>query len=345
MTAIETRQGALWWGKQTAKGTPLANASMFRRGRHVAGDVNVARDDANENYTDGERFNNAADFVNTLIGNGNPTLQAQAGVVGHLAYLFLGGETVTGSADPWTHVATPNNAGSFWSTWAKKVGSSVGPLRQRFADCRMTSLRIEGSSAAKIVKVTPTFVSLDSGEVFAVDPVAVEEVGEPLLYTDGVGTFTIDGTVFKGHSSFAVQINDSVTPWYGDDVTAHDIVFGLGNIVVENVTILLDQPGLDKWNTLLYGTAAPGVGAKPLKTIAAQALGSYTFDLNRAAVGGLGIREIKVELPGVKWAIPDAPPLNPDGGAAEMALGAEARRNASNPMIKITTKSADAAYT
>lgn len=345
MTALETRQGAIWWGKQTAKGSALANASMYRRGRHVAGDLNVARADANENYTDGERFNNATDFVDTLLGNGNPTLQAQAGVVGHLAYLMLGQETVTGSADPYTHVATPNNAGSFWSTWVKKVGSSVGPLRQRFIDCRLTSLRIEGSSAAKVVKVTPTFFSLDAGEVFTTDPVAVEEVGEPLLYTEAIGTFTIDGVVFKGHSSFAIVINDNVTPWYGDDVIPEDIAFGVGNIVIEGVTILVNQAGLDKFNTLLYGTASPTAGTKPRKEIATQALGSYSFDLNRAAASPLGAREVKIEVPGVKWVMPEAPPLNPDGGAPEMALGAEARKNASNPMVRITTKSADVAYT
>jgi len=338
--AIENRQGAIWWSKQSAKGSPSATA--FRRGRHTAGDLTVNPDLGSENYTDGERFNNAQSFVNSVQGNGNPTFQAQCGVVGHLAYLMSGQETVTGAGDPFTHVATPANTGSFWSTWFKRVGQAVGPLRERYNDCKLISLRIEGSSAAKIVKVTPTFVSLDAGEVWASDPVAVEETGNPMVYTEAVGTFRIAvasaEAVFKGHSSFAFQINDAVAPWFGDDVVPHDITFGVGNIVIENITLLVDAAGLGIYNELIYGSASPAAGTKPRKDV--PALGSYNFDLLRGST-----REIKVELPGVQWNPDVAVPLNPDGGAVELTLGAEARKSGSNPMYRITTKSADPAYT
>lgn len=338
MTIIESRIEACWWNKQTAKGTPATTA--FRRGRKVGGDMNVAREDANEQYSDGNRFNSASDFVNTIIGNGNPTLQAQAGVVGHLAYLFLGAETATAGPDPFTHVATPNSAGSFWTTFWKKVGGSVGPLRQKFNDCRIVSLRLEGSSAAKVVKITPTFLSLDSGEVFATDPIATEEAGEPLLYTEAVGTFTIDGVVHKGHSSFALVLNDNIQPWYGDDVFPYDVAYGLGNIVVENLTLAVDEQGLARYNQQIYNNPTPTAGTKPVTTI--PALGSYEFDLNRT---GPPARQIKVELPGAKFSPDIAIAGNPDGGAVEMQLNAEARAVAGQPMVRITTKSGDAAYT
>jgi hypothetical protein len=427
VTIIESRIEAVWWEKQTAKGTPASTA--FRRGRKVGGDLNVAREDASEHYSDGQRFNTAADFVNTIVGNGNPTVQAQAGVAGHLAYLMLGQETVTGAADPYTHVATPNAAGSFWCTFWKKVGSSVGPLRQKFNDCRIVSLRIEGSSAAKVVKLTPTFLSLDSGEVYSSDPVAVEEPGEPFLYTEAEGTFTIDGVVHRGHSSFAVVLNDNIQPWYGDSVVPFDVAYGLGNIVVENLTLAVDQQGLDRYNRQIYGVTNPPAGTKPLHTI--PALGSYSFDLVRgsnytvtlgspsagtftltvgastttgiaynaaaAAVqaalealptvgtgnvvvtgsaggpyavkfvpagvvmtgsgasltggtftvtgAGAANRELKVELPGAKFSPDIAIAGNPDGGPVEMQLNAEARSVTGQPMIRITTKSADPAYT
>lgn len=337
MPAIESRTEGLWWGKQSAKGTPaLATATTNKRGRKVGGDVNVNRDDGSENYSDGQRFGDAADFVNTIVGEGAPVLQASPDVAGHLAYLMLGAETVTGVADPFTHVATPGTTG-FWFTVWKLVGASVGPLKQKFSDCRMTSLRIEGSSANKVVKLTPTFTSLDAGEVFTTDPVVASGTENPLLYTEGEGRFTIDGAVFRGHSSFAIVINDPTPPWYGDSVTPEDITSGIANVVLEGITILVNAQGLQRYNTAIYGTASPAAGTKPVKAI--PALGSYAVDIQRGSN-----RQLMIEVPGVKWSPDLAIAGNPDGGPVELALAGEARKSGSSPFVRITTKSGDAAY-
>lgn len=333
MPAIENRVEGCWWNKQTAFQSPAATA--FRRGRKVGGDMNVTREDENEPYSSGQRFNTAADFINAISGQGDPVLQGQPGVLGHLAYLLLGQETVTGVADPFTHVATPGPSG-FWTTWWKLVGATVAE-RQKFNDCRLISLRIEASSESKVLKITPTFISLDAGEIFATDPVAIEEPGEPFLYTEAEGTFTIDGTVFRGHSSFAVQINDAVEAWWGDSVNPNDIAFGLGNIVVEEITLLVNAQGLGRYNQIMYGTPTPAAGTKPIKTLGA--LGSYSFDMTRGVN-----RQAKIELPGVKWSPDLAIPGNPEGGATELNMSAEARPAGTDPMIRISTKSADPAY-
>lgn len=337
MPAVESRVEGVWWAKQSAKGTAASTAD--KQGRKIGGGMSPARDDGNENYSDGSRFSSASDFVNTVLGNGNPMVQGQPGVTGHLAYLMCGQETVTGAADPYTHVATPANGGSFWSTWWKKVGQS-SVLRQKFNDCRLTSLRLEASSASKVLHLTATFISLDSGEIFTSDPVKADDGITPLLYTEATGTFTIDGTVYQGHSSFAVTINDNVTPWYGDDVTAYEVVFGQGSVDIEGVTILVDAPGLQRYNTIVYGTASPTAGTKPQKTV--PALGSYTFDMTRT---GPPAREVKVELPGVKWSPDLSIEGNPDGGAIELPMAGQTRPVTGQPHIRITTKSADPAYT
>lgn len=337
MPALESRVEGIWFGKQSAKGTPaLAAATTNKRIRKVGGDVNVNRDDGSENYSDGSRFGDAADFVNTIVGDGAPVAQATADVAGYLSYLILGSETVTGAADPYTHVAIPGTTG-FWFTVWKLVGASVGPLRQKFSDCRMTSLRIEGSSANKVVKLTPTFTSLDAGEVFTTDPVVVSSAENPLLYTEAVGTFTIDGSVYTAHSSFAIVINDPTPPWYGDDVTPNDVTFGIASVAIEGVTLLVNAAGLSRYNTQIYGTASPTAGTKPLKTI--PALGSYSVDFVRGAN-----RELKIEIPGVKWSPDLAIAGNPDGGPVELSLAGEARAVAGQPRIRVTTKSADIAY-
>lgn len=279
MSSVESRVGKMQYAKQAAKGTAASTA--FRLGRWAGGDAEVNREDGSENYIDANRFNSSQDFVDTIVGNGNPILQGQAGVTGSLAYLFLGQESVDSppANSPITHTSTPA-ASAFWSTWWKSVGATV-VSKKKFYDCRMTSLRLEASAASKVLKVTPTWFALGQ-ETYVTDPTGVEEVGEPLVYTEAVGTFKIDGAVFKGHSSFAVQLNDNVTPWYGDDVTPHDVIFGLGNIVVEGITILVDQAGLERYNQQIYGVINPPAGTAPLKGI--PALGSYEFTMQRGSV-------------------------------------------------------------
>src|SRR5262245_45263438 len=100
MPALESRVESAWFVKQAAKGTPaLTTATGMRKGRKVGGDLNVNRDDGSEVYSDGQRFPDATDFVNSVVGDGNPVFQANFSIAGYLAWLILGQETVTGSAD------------------------------------------------------------------------------------------------------------------------------------------------------------------------------------------------------------------------------------------------------
>ena len=276
MPLLELNIEAAWAAKQTAKGSPATTAD--KRFRKVGGDMNVNRDDGNENYSDGERFTNAVSFVNTIIGNGNPATQGQASTTGYLSYLMLGQETATTvAAGLIEHVATPA-AGSFWTTWWKKVGGTQ-VLRQKFNDCRITSLRIEGSSASKVLHVTPTFFSLDSGEIFTTDPVKVEDTGIPFLFTEAEGAILIDGVVHRGQSSFAVVVTDALTPWYGDAVTPFDISSGQGQVTIEGITLALDAQGLQRYYSQIYGTTAPVLGQKPIRV--RPVTGSYTWNATR----------------------------------------------------------------
>ena len=286
MTLLESRVEGLWLAKQSAKGVPATTAD--KRWRKVGGDLNVNPDHGSENYSDGQRFGDTFDFYNTLVGEGSPVGQAQPGTVGHAAALTLGSETVTqvSTTGVYDHVATPGSSG-YWITGWKKVGATVGPLRQQFNDSRPVSLRIEGSSANKVVKKTLQLVSIDPGQVFTSDPVKAIDSDLPFVYTEGVGRFSIDGTVYSGHSSFAVVIGDGVTPWYGDDVVPFDVAFGIATVALEAVTIAVDNAGLQRFNKQFYGTTSPAVGARPIKVVPAN--GSYTADLRKGSLQRIAI--------------------------------------------------------
>jgi hypothetical protein len=333
--AIEANVGGCWVARQTDKDTPAVTA--IKRLRQTGGGMNPARTDGSENPIDGNRFANPTDFVETIIGQGNPTAQMGPGDGAYLCYLMAGQESVGAAvAGVYPHtIAFTQAAQSFWVTFWKRVG--VSPvLRQQFNASRITSLRIEGSSANKVVKITPTFTSLDAGKTFDTDPVKAVDTDKPFLYTEAEGTFNINGTIIRGHSSFAAVIGDALAPWYGDSVRPHDLTTGQGAVAVENITLLVDTAGFALYNTIIYGTATPSAGTAPVSTIGT---GSYTFTLTRGA--GATLRSFQVTLPDVHWTPDMAIEGNPDGGAVEITLGAEAR---GTTPLTVVANNTDAAY-
>ncbi len=331
MPALERNIGAIWVAKQTAKGSPAATA--IKKARTVSGNFGIDVDTGSEPYADGARFNSSSDYLNSVTGSGSAGIQGQSGVLAYLAYLMLGAETVTG-VGPYTHVAVPA-ASSFWTTWWKTVGSTV-VQRQRHNDCRITSLVLEGSTGQKVLRATPTIISLDPGEVVASDPVKPDDDTEPLLYTEAEASFTVNGVVIRGHSAFTITITDELTPYYADSVNAQEVVSGRGRIDLSS-TILVDAAGLAEYNRIVYGTTTPTTGAKPAKVV--PALGTYEFTMTRGAT-----ELFKVKFFGARFNAPEAPAIDPAGGAPEMTLAGGGRLVGANPMIELTTKNADAAY-
>jgi hypothetical protein len=326
MAVTESNIYAFWVASQpSGKETPATVAQ--KRLAVVAGDLDVNREDGSENFSDLDRFGDSTDFVNSLQGGGALTAEAQANELAYLCWLFFGTETFTakavGTSPPKFEFEPGANIGK-WSTWWKRVGMST-IVRRKFNDCRISSLRFEGSTANKVVKCIPNVMSLDPGEVFTADPTpTINAAQDPFIYTEGKGTFTVDGQVFNGHSQFAVIIDDGLAGIQGDAATMYDFVPGNAVVTLDGITMLLDDLSLARYNQQFYGTATPTAGTKPIQTI--PALGTYSFDLVRGT-GDTRLR-FKLELGSVKWAPDVSVPPNPDGGAIELAWGGAARKNA-----------------
>lgn len=357
MPLLEPNIYALWGAAQTAKGSPVAAAAMSRRLLQVAGDFQIARDDGEENYGDlpsagtpaASKYGSSTDWINSVLGNGTPGVEATPTELAWLLWLFHGTETVTAVPGPpaaQKHTFTPQVSRGKYATFMLRVGNQV-IRRHKFNDCIVTRMQIEGSTANKAVRVTPTILSLDPGETFATDPTTPSSLptDRPFLYTDGVGAFTADGTVFTGQSQFTLVIDDAWTPVYGDDTVPFELVQG-DPVVTIAATVHFEANALAQINKILYGTATPAAGAKPSKNIAA--LGSYSFYLKqRDSAGALNGREFKLTIPGVKWSPADYPGPNPDGGGTEIAFAGAMRPVAGQQpyTIDVNTNNADVAFT
>jgi hypothetical protein len=79
--------------------------------------------------------------------------------------------------------------------------------------------------------------------------------------------------VFTGQTQFQVTLNLDLSFVYGDSVTPFDLQRGNVGATIAT-SVLFDDTMLAKWNTWIYGTAAPTAGTKPLGRI--PPVGSYS---------------------------------------------------------------------
>lgn len=320
---------ALWSGKQTAKGT--AQSTPSRRHVQTGGSSSgVSRDDGSTPFSDLTKYGGRIDYPNSLTGVIEPVCAATPTELAHTLWLYHGAETVTAISGPPAaskHTFVPSTGLGHWSTWYYRKGLTVIE-RARHIDCLIGRIQIEGSTGDKVLRYTPRVLSLDPGDTVSSDPVASMPTNTPILFSDAVGTWTFDTVVVKGHTSFTFVIDEDFGTNYGDDVVVHDFNTGSPAVTI-GVNVLMDTDALARYNVLVYGTASPTAGTKPIRRI--PALGSFSVDfLQRDSAGALNGKEFKLTIPGVKWAIPDRPAVNPAGGAAELAFAGEMRPTGAN---------------
>lgn len=223
------------------------------------------------------------------------------------------------------HSVNPSLTPGLWTTWIRRMGTSV-IQRQSFIDSFIAGLTLEAGTGSKAMRMTPNLISLDPGKVVASDPAQALPTGvdsRPFLYTEGSGTFTVDGFVQAGQSQMQLTITEDRSPVYGDDVIAYDTVVGDPGVTLA-ATVIFDATGLAEYNRLVYGTASPTAGTKPLRNL--PQLGSYSLNITQKGIdSNVTGNRLVVTIPGVKWQIPDAPDPNPGGGNVEISLAGSMR--------------------
>jgi hypothetical protein len=125
-TLIETNVGRVWAAKQTAKGTAATVAS--RSFKQVGGNTVVNVDTGSENYSDGTKYGAFSQWLNSVLGQGQPTLQTSVDDFAWWMWIFHGSETVTPSGtnavQTVTTTGTPTG-GTFTLTFEGRTTATI----------------------------------------------------------------------------------------------------------------------------------------------------------------------------------------------------------------------------
>lgn len=244
-----------------------------------------------------------------------------------------------------SHVTEPGGGVGFWLTWWQTVGATIGSVqRLKMNDGRIGQLVIEASTGAKVLRVTPTLMFVDPGETYdSGDEPEQELPSSPvLIYTEGHGSYTLDGQVFTGQTQFQFTLNLDLSFVYGDDTIPFD--FARGNVgATIGATMLFDDTMLQKWNRWIYNDPNPTSGTKPVKRV--PPIGGYSADLQKRDSSGQPYASFAIDVEGVQWEIPDSPGPNPDQGSAEVGLTGRFQKLPGVPLYTCTVGCQQAAFT
>jgi hypothetical protein len=344
----EGSQFQYWLGKQSAQGTPAADAALDLALAVVGGDVSINLEVGQERWpTYGGRFYSSVRWIDALAGQGELQCAGHPSTVGKLLRYFLGGtDTVTGTG-PYVHTLA-TGAGSNWLGLKRRVGVGEGsgagaPRIERYNDARITQLVIAGSTASKMVRCTPTFLVADPGEVAVGIPSATLPSERPFVYTDGTGAFkfsTTTGTavVNPDTTSFEITLNDALTAAPGDGVVP------LGYLPGESLaTIALEctcaTSSIQEYNKLIYGHHPLVTGDKPIATVPT----SGALDILLSYGAGAALRSFKLTMPNVSWTPTGQIATNTDGSVVTLTFTGEAY-GSSGLVVPVITTGDSAAY-
>lgn len=346
---MEPGQYQYWIGPQSAQGTAAADAALTVSPAITGGSVSTNLNAGVTRWPQySQRFWGAVRYVDSLTGAGELTCVGHPSNIGRLLRWMLGGTDTVSGAGPYTHTLA-TAAASQWLTIVRKVGVNEGtgagaPRIERYNDCRMTQLVIQGSTADKTVTITPTFIVADPAETRTTSPAATIPVERPFVYTDGTGAFkfsTNTGTavVNPDTTSFTLTISEPQNPAPGDGIVPLGFTPGEATVTWA-IEATAATAALTEYNRLIYGSATPfaAPGAKP--STALPSAGSVDIDLSYGSAGAL--RSLSLASSTVQFTPSGELPTSNDGQHATITFTGEA--TGSTPIAPVVVTGDTGAY-
>lgn len=336
--AIESGVGTINYGRQSAKGTPATAATTtvgYNRPKWDSGQLKSGKTNGRASYIDGNRFSSPQSYVDKVGGEvGTLKVFVQPENAGLYGAAALGVDTVTGSADPWTHTITSAGTSGQWGTWWQKVGASVGPQREMYSDSKIGKLSLKAATADKIMQYEITVFSLNPAEVYTVDAAKAEDSSDAFLWTETGGAVTFDGSVTSDVNEETLEIDTGMEPYWGNDIAPSQLIEKRGSITSAVATIATDVT-LGQYRKAIYGNASPSLGDKPTKDVYYASLVTvYT----RSATRKVTITRPRMEVK------PDEMVIAPisGGGPSAISFGGECLKSGATPALTMVVLSGDA---
>lgn len=336
-TVIESGIGALNYGRQSAKGTIATAATVtvgYDRPKWFDGVLSAKKTLGEEPYIDGQRFASPTVYTDRVGGAvGTLTLQVQPENAGLYPAQILGVDTVTGSADPWTHTITSAGTSGAWGTWWQSVGSAVGPEKGLYSDSKIAKLVLTVGREQKTMHYALDIASLNPGQVYSTAPAKAEVTSDPYLWTEVQGAVTFDGTVDSEASEEALEVDTGIEPYWGDDIRPSQLVERKGTIVRTIRSIVTDATLL-KYRKAVYNNTAPAVGDRPIKDVFyAAARTVYTRSATRTMTidtPRIAVRPEDMELGALR-----------EGGEIPISFGGACLKSGATAAVTVTVLSAE----
>jgi hypothetical protein len=336
-TILDSGTGKLNYGRQTAKGTKATAATTtvgYNQPKWRDGGLGPNMATASERFVDGQRFGSPAIFIDTAAGQvGTLTIQAQPENAGLFPAQILGTDTVTGSADPWTHTIITSTAQGKWGTWWLKVGSEVGPSRIAYWDSKLTKLVMNCGQQQKPMHFDLEILAL-TVESFATDAAKTEDATDPYYFTESEGALELDGAVIDSIQGEVFEVDTNPTPQYANSIAPFGIVEGEPFVATTLATVFTDAT-LKKFNKVVFGSEAPGAGVPLVTAVTSMTVktkykksATRTFTIERPNVA-VDTKDLKTEA-------------KPDGGTVPLAFTGHCRKGVSaEPAVTVIALSGD----
>jgi Phage tail tube protein len=280
------------FGIQAAKGTPLAASTQ---GLYLAGGTPPRPMRTEEAFAETTSLRMRSDrYVSEVHSEGAPQFYVMPKSIGALIYAALGGKSVTGAGDPWTHTIIPA-ASTPWLTFWRMIGNL---LYGRFSDCKVKTLVIHGESG-KPLTVTATIIGMTPVHKTAAETTAPIEVTQRFMHYDGAGALMVEGAAVASIRNFDITIENNSATVPGDSLTPNDVSEG-ELVVTVRATQLFTAASL--YNRLFYGSASPADNAAAINAVLelAGAPAGLQFTFTRVAAAPGPERSLQIAVPRVQ---------------------------------------------
>ncbi|MGB9886752.1 MAG: phage tail tube protein [Moorellales bacterium] len=314
---VAQKLGYIGLAKQAAKGTPVAPSKFVK----WTGETGMTPSQAYTQYWEGGMgLDPGVALKETQKYDGQFSLFARPDIAGFLFAMMLGVDTVSGTADPYTHTITPHASDIPWLTIERYV-QGLG-LVERIRDCRLQQIEISGE-AGKPVQMAVTYRGI-AGTIETTPGTPTYETSMPFVFFNG--TYKVDSQTMALIRDFRITMANEL----GEDLFTVDVVRADLPLRARSVT---GQFTLYLEDKMHYQNVFYGGGTSVAKTLRE---GSLEIDLLYQE--NTKDRELKIAIPEVYHV--NAPvELNAEPGELAVQCSFEAKKGSAD-LVTVTVKNA-----